>query len=105
MALRAVMPDEELWDGEMRGLVVGGRKVLLLRIGGEVRAYLDRCAHLGVPLSEGAFADGVLTCGAHHYTYDATTGAGINPKTTQLRVFRVVVREGMIHLDVEGDHD
>jgi toluene monooxygenase system ferredoxin subunit len=102
MALQSVMPDGELWDGEMCGLVVAGRKVLLLRVRGEVYAYQDRCAHLGVALSEGALADGILTCRAHHYTYDASTGAGINPKTARLRKFEVVVRDGAIYVDVEG---
>jgi toluene monooxygenase system ferredoxin subunit len=101
MALQSAMPDSELWDGEMRGLVVAGRKVLLLRVRGEIHAYEDRCRHLGVALSEGALADCVLTCSAHLYTYDATTGAGINPKTTQLRAFEVVVRDGAIYVDVE----
>lgn len=105
MPLQSVMPEDELWDGEMRGLVVAGQKILLLRVRGEIHAYQDRCAHLGVALSEGALADCILTCRAHHYTYDASTGAGINPKTTQLRVFEVVLRDGTIYVDVEGHHD
>ena len=105
MALQSVMPDNELWEGEMRGLVVAGQKVLLLRVRGEIHAYQDRCAHLGVALSEGALADCILTCRAHHYTYDASTGAGINPKTTRLRTFEVAVRDGAIYVDVEGDRD
>jgi toluene monooxygenase system ferredoxin subunit len=103
MTMRSVIADRELWEGEMRGLVIDGRKVLLLRVGGEVHAYHDRCAHLGVALSEGTLADHVLTCRAHHYTYDARTGAGINPATTQLRKLDVVVRDGAIFVDV--DHD
>jgi toluene monooxygenase system ferredoxin subunit len=103
MALQSVVPDDELWDGEMRGLVVAGRKVLLLRVRGKVHAYEDRCAHLGVALSEGVLADCVLTCRAHHYTYDASTGAGINPKTAQLRAFPVEARDGAIYIDVEAD--
>jgi toluene monooxygenase system ferredoxin subunit len=102
MAFQSAMPDTELWDGEMRGLVVAGRKVLLLRVRGEIHAYEDRCPHLGVALSEGALADCVLTCRAHLYTYDATTGAGLNPKTTRLRVFEAVVRDGAICVDVEA---
>jgi toluene monooxygenase system ferredoxin subunit len=104
MTLQSVIADADLWEGEMRGLVIDGCKVLLLRTGGEVRAYHDRCAHLGVALSEGTLADHVLTCRAHHYTYDARTGAGINPRNTQLRTFAVVVRDGAIYIDVERDH-
>ena len=41
-----------LWDGEMRGVVVNGKPVLLIKIDKEVHAYENKCAHLGVPLSE-----------------------------------------------------
>jgi toluene monooxygenase system ferredoxin subunit len=105
MALHPALPDGELWEGEMRGLTIAGMKVLLLRVRGEVHAYLDRCVHLGVALSEGSLADCVLTCSAHHYTYDASSGAGLNPKTTQLRVFQVVVRDRTIYVDVGGERD
>ena len=44
---------EDLWDGEMRACRVDGSPVVVLRQEGQVRAFLDRCAHLGVPMSEG----------------------------------------------------
>lgn len=61
-------------------------------------AYEDRCAHLGVPLSEGTLEAHVLTCRAHHYSYDARTGAGINPKNVRLVGVAVAVRDGRIWL-------
>ena len=71
---------EALWDGEMRSLSAGRKRLLVLRIGDEVQVWEDRCAHLGFPLSEGKLEGRVLTCGAHGWQYDALTGAGINPK-------------------------
>jgi toluene monooxygenase system ferredoxin subunit len=76
---------EELWDGEMRPIVVENKRLLLLRVGNEVRVWEDRCAHLGVPLSEGKLEGRVLTCSAHGWQYDALTGDGINPKRACLR--------------------
>jgi toluene monooxygenase system ferredoxin subunit len=102
MPLQPAMQGSELWDGEMRGLEVAGRRVLLLRVRGAIHAYEDRCPHLGVALSEGSLEGCVLTCRAHLYTYDAATGAGINPKTTQLRVLEAVVRDGAICVEAEG---
>lgn len=98
MTADAGIPLNDLWIGEMRGIAVNGRRVLLLRLEEGVFAYEDRCAHLGVPLSEGSLADGVLTCRAHHYQYDARTGAGINPKATQLVSVPLSVRDGRILL-------
>ena len=42
-ALRVARLDA-LWDGEMRGFQVGGRKLLLVKLDGQVFAYEDRCA-------------------------------------------------------------
>jgi toluene monooxygenase system ferredoxin subunit len=96
------LPDAELWDGEMRGLVVGGRRVLLVRNENEVCAYEDRCAHLGVPLSNGKLENGVITCAVHQYQYDAHTGRGINPENVALRVFPVCLLGADIAVDVGG---
>jgi len=100
MTFTRVLPDAELWTGEMRGLVVGGRRVLLVRTEHAVCAYEDRCAHLGVPLSEGTLRGGVLTCSAHHYEYDALTGCGINPCTVKLVEFPLRIEDGAICVDV-----
>ena len=103
MSYQRVLPEAELWTGEMRGLVVGGRRVLLVRTEHELCAYEDRCAHLGVPLSTGTLENGVITCAVHHYQYDARTGCGINPKNVALRPLPLCVLEGQIAVDVGAD--
>jgi toluene monooxygenase system ferredoxin subunit len=102
MPFEEVMGEDELWIGEMRGLIVQGRRVLLLRTDDGVCAYEDRCAHLGVPLSLGKLEAGVITCSAHHYQYDACSGRGINPEHVSLRAFAVRVEAGSISIDVDA---
>lgn len=102
MSFEAVLPDDELWIGEMRGLLVQGRRVLIVRTADAVCAYADRCAHLGVPLSQGKLEGGVITCSAHHYQYDARTGHGINPESARLEAFPVRIEAGRIEVDVEA---
>ena len=99
MTFHPAMAEDELWDGEMQGRVLGGRKVLLVRIDGRFYAYEDRCAHLGVALSSGKLDGHVLTCSAHHYQYDARTGAGINPRRCVLPRFPVKVEAGQVLVD------
>jgi len=105
MAFVRVIASDELWDGEMKSCTVAGLRVclLLLRIGDTVRAYEDRCAHLGVPLSEGTLRGSVLTCSAHHYEYDALTGCGINPCTVKLVEFPLRIEDGAICVDVPDE--
>jgi toluene monooxygenase system ferredoxin subunit len=87
---------DALWDGEMRGYTVAGCKLLLVKLDGQAFAYEDRCAHLGVALSQGRLEAGVITCSAHHYQYCGRTGAGINPRAVKLRGFPVVVEDGWV---------
>ena len=96
MSWEKILPVEELWLGELRGCVVAGRRVLLLRVESGIYAYEDRCAHLGLPLSDGTLRDGVLTCSAHGFQYDALTGAGINPKRARIAALPLRVADGYI---------
>ncbi|HEX6766283.1 MAG TPA: Rieske 2Fe-2S domain-containing protein [Polyangiaceae bacterium] len=100
MTFVRALGDDELWVGEMRGLRLEDRRVLLVRTADGVRAFEDRCAHLGLPLSSGRLDGSVLTCSGHHYQYDAETGQGINPRTVRLRSFAVKVEAGAIFVDL-----
>lgn len=100
MTFREVLPCSELWTGEVRAVQVDGAKVLLLRTDAGVFAYEDSCAHLGVPLSEGTLEGRILTCRAHHYTYDAETGRGDNPRNVCLTAFPVRIKGDNICVDV-----
>ncbi len=53
MPFEAIIADAELWDGDMTARRVDGHDLLLVRHNGVVYAYENRCAHLGVALSEG----------------------------------------------------
>ncbi|WP_026239885.1 Rieske 2Fe-2S domain-containing protein [Parafrankia discariae] len=75
---------ESLWDGEMEAFDVGPDEVLLLKVDGGIRAYDGTCPHQGVSLVEGELENGVLTCRAHEWQFDARTGAGLNPRDNHL---------------------
>jgi toluene monooxygenase system ferredoxin subunit len=55
-----------------------------------------------VPLSEGERADGVLTCRAHHWQYDASSGRGINPAAARLQAYPVRIEDGAILIEVDA---
>ena len=57
----------------------------------------------GVPISGGRLVGGEITCGAHHWQYDAATGCGVNPRSAALRRFPARVRDGAVEVDVEPD--
>lgn len=103
MTSRRVAALAELWDGELRGCVVDGHRLVLVKLDGQVHAYDDRCPHLGMPLSTGELAHGVLTCSAHRYEFDARTGAGVNPRSVRLCRHAVVVEHGDVFVELEPE--
>jgi toluene monooxygenase system ferredoxin subunit len=100
MAFVRIAAVDDLWSGEMRGYVIRGKKVLLVRVEDSIYAYENRCVHQGVPLSQGSLEGCVLTCSAHHWQYDICTGAGVNPASVRLKPVPVEVRGEEISVDV-----
>jgi nitrite reductase/ring-hydroxylating ferredoxin subunit len=90
---------EDLWDGELASFRVQDVAVLLVRLGGQIRAYDGRCPHQGAALVEGELSGGVLTCPAHPWQFDAVTGAGINPRKACLKRLQLEIVEGKIRVE------
>jgi toluene monooxygenase system ferredoxin subunit len=99
-----VMELDDLWEGDMTGVEVGGTKVLLVNIDGDVRAYRNSCPHQASMLDEGELEDGTITCWRHLWEFDARTGAGINPADSALVSYPCRVDEAsLICVDVSTD--
>jgi toluene monooxygenase system ferredoxin subunit len=105
MSFTRVASLDDLWLGEMAAYLVRGTKVVLVRTEEAVVAFEDRCAHLGVPLSQGSLDGNVLTCSAHLWQYDARTGRGINPRGACLKAFATKVDGDHVFVDVQTGRD
>jgi toluene monooxygenase system ferredoxin subunit len=103
MAFHKATALDDLWRGEMLGLVVEGKPVLLVNLDGVIRAYLDACPHQKSRLSAGSLSADRITCATHQWTFDACTGAGINPRQARLHSLPVVVDAGDILVDTDSD--
>ncbi len=66
--------EDDLTDGESKGVDVEGRKVLLYRDHGTVYAIDDVCTHAGALLSRGPVVDCVVTCPLHESQFDVRDG-------------------------------
>ncbi len=89
---------DDLWDGEMQAFEVEGREVLLVNLGGTISAYDGICPHQSVSLVEGTLENGVLTCRAHLWQFDARTGCGINPSDACLVRLPLAIEGGRIRV-------
>ncbi len=91
-------------DGVRFEVTVGGRAepAFVVRYGGQVYGYVNRCAHIGYELDwqPGKFFDAeglVLVCSVHGWSYEPDTGRNTSGYS-QLRRLPVEEREGRVYL-------
>jgi toluene monooxygenase system ferredoxin subunit len=85
----------------MAACTAGDKRIVLINIGGQIRAYADACPHMRTPLSGGSLNGAVLTCATHGWVFDVNTGQGINPAQACLTEFATMVQGNDILVDVE----
>ncbi|RJF88844.1 2Fe-2S ferredoxin [Oleomonas cavernae] len=103
MTFHAVCDLDDVWEGEVTELEVEGHEILIVhQLGGEVIAFQALCPHQDIPLSEGTFEKGVLTCRAHLWQFDSRSGAGINPSDCHLARYPVKVEDNKVLVSVDG---
>jgi NADPH-dependent 2,4-dienoyl-CoA reductase/sulfur reductase-like enzyme/nitrite reductase/ring-hydroxylating ferredoxin subunit len=90
----------DLQDGEMMAVLVGGKKVLLARVGGDFYATAARCPHWGGPLPDGTLHAPRLLCPLHKATFDVRSGDLVEPPALDgIAAFRVRVDGDDIYVD------
>lgn len=100
MAMARACSLDDLWEGDMKEVSISGRRVLLVHAdGGHLAAFSALCPHQAFPLINGSLEGTVLTCSAHLWQFDATTGVGINPQGCALRRYSVEEKDGEVFVD------
>src|SRR2546430_7849804 len=97
MAEYRVAGADEIAEGTVRRVEVGGRSLALLKVGGAIRALDDRCPHAGGPLGEGIVEGGLLRCPWHERRFDPTTGVCLtHPATRPATCFALRVEDDSV---------
>ena len=94
----------DLADGEVKRFDLEGRRVAVVRIGGDVYAIGDRCSHADVSLSEGEVdADEcTLECPQHGSAFDLRSGAALTlPAVRPVPAYVVTVVDGDVLLSLD----
>jgi nitrite reductase/ring-hydroxylating ferredoxin subunit len=81
----------ELAPGAFRCVEVQGQRLLIYNVSGSYYATSATCAHLGGPLDEGLFEEGVVTCPWHGWQFDVCTGESIYDPGRRVATFPVQV--------------
>lgn len=82
---------------------VGGLRLALFRVDGNVYALADRCSHAEASLAEGEVFDHEVECPRHGSAFDLRTGEpNALPATQPVPVYEVKVEDGLVYLNLEG---
>jgi len=91
--------ESALWEGDMEAYDIGDAEVLLVKVNGQVHAFDGICPHQSFSLVEGELEGRKLTCRAHEWQFDVTTGESINPMGERLTRHDVQVGDdGMVRV-------
>jgi len=83
-----------------------GIEVLVLRDRlGELRAFDGVCPHEDYPLVEGQFDGSTITCAAHGWIIDASTGKGVNPSSCRIPSYPIKLEGDEIYVDFDNELD
>jgi nitrite reductase/ring-hydroxylating ferredoxin subunit len=98
-AVVEVGPSALVPDSGRAVAAVGGKRVLLMRCGGRLRAVSAACPHYGIDLSDGGIDGLTLHCPGCALGFDVETGRSASPALT-LQTFAVGEDGGTIRLDL-----
>ena len=102
MTLYPIARLEEVPPGKMLGADVGGERILVANVGGELNAMRAKCNHMGGLLDKGTLDNNVVTCPLHGSKWDVKTGALVQfarPLPPE-RTYKVTVEGNQISVEV-----
>jgi len=81
-----------------------GVEVMILRDReGIWRALNGTCPHEDYPLVEGQFDGATITCAAHGWIINASTGKGVSPASCRVPAYPIKVEGNDIYVDFETE--
>ncbi|GLR66254.1 hypothetical protein GCM10010909_09340 [Acidocella aquatica] len=69
---------DQVRDSKLHIVNAGGHSVALTRVNGKVQAFVNKCPHLGMPLTKGKIEGGAVTCPFHGSKFDICSGRNMD---------------------------
>ena len=99
-----IAPSSELPDGERLFVEIGGKPIVIFKIGGQYFSIADVCSHDDGPVGEGKLDGYNITCPRHGAQFDVRTGKVVQmPAVVDIPAFPVRLMNGMIQLGIPKD--
>ncbi|MCY4046626.1 MAG: non-heme iron oxygenase ferredoxin subunit [Candidatus Dadabacteria bacterium] len=99
--MKKIADSSEIAPGEIKSFTVGFDEVAVCNVDGRMCAFIDRCTHQDLPLSDGDLSGGVVTCAYHGAQFNVETGEALcMPATEPLETVEVRVENGSVFIDL-----
>ena len=97
-----VANDGDVALGTVKCVRTGDRKIALFNEHGTLVAYDDYCTHVGGPVSEGSYENGIVTCPWHGAQFRVEDGKALTaPAGRNLRRYPVRVDAGVVEIEID----
>lgn len=101
MTMKRAAAVDDIPNGRVHGVTIDETDLVLVRAGGEVRAFCGRCPHHDAPLEDGLLQGHRLVCPWHQAVFDITTGELTEPPALDdLPRYDVEIRDGEVWVDL-----
>jgi nitrite reductase/ring-hydroxylating ferredoxin subunit len=107
MLLERVIRSSDLSERELVRIKSGAADIVCVKVDGNVYAFRNSCPHTGYKLHLGRVRGNQVTCASHLARFDLRDGHLVSPpmegkdiETGCLPVYRVIIEEGYISIDV-----
>ena len=94
------IPLARIRPGKAMVVRVGGVEVALFNVDGTIYATSDACAHAGASLGSSKLRGNIVTCRAHGFRFDVTSGQCISISGLRVSSFPTKVVDGKILVSV-----
>jgi len=91
----------KLTEGKPAAVFPLGLPVLLIRLGAEVFALENRCAHMGCPLAAGRLDGYLLQCPCHDWRFDIRDGRFIGAPELSVKIYGVEIKDGKVFVRIQ----
>jgi len=103
MVFKAICSADDVWEGEFQDFEVDNREVIVVHVEDNGFKVFDaKCPHQDQSLAEASLEGNVLTCPAHLWQFDVSTGDGVNPSGCKLTSYPCKVVDGEVLADLQA---
>lgn len=92
----ATVDDAKVREGKPVAVYPKGVSILLVRLGEELHALANKCAHMGCPLEGGLLDGAVLTCPCHDWRFDVRSGRFLEAPELGMVSYATRIEDGKV---------